>query len=84
MVFSWLQGGSRHPVANNGLITSGHLDPKKFKKVKLIEIAPTRPAGFFHYFIEREAVFDWAYEKSIAAFEAEKVCQKAPFSPQKN
>jgi hypothetical protein len=68
----------------NGLIADKHLDPKKFHPVKLIEISPTRPAGYFHYFIEREAVFDWAYEKSIAAFKAEKVCQEAPTSPQTN
>jgi hypothetical protein len=67
----------------NGLIAGKYLDPEKFHPVKLIEISPTRPAGYFHYFIEREAVFDWAYEKSIAAFKAEKVCQKAPTSPQK-
>jgi hypothetical protein len=58
----------------NGLVAGGHLDPEKFKKVKLIEIAPTRPAGFFHYFIEREAVFGWAYKEAVAAFKAEKLC----------
>jgi hypothetical protein len=74
----WFSAGYKAEVDTllqiNGLITSGHLDPKKFKKVKLIEIAPTRPAGFFHYFIEREAVFDWAYEKAVAAFKAENLC----------
>jgi hypothetical protein len=74
----WFSAGYKAGVDTllqiNGLITDGHLDPTKFKKVKLIEIAPTRPAGFFHYFIEREAVFDGAYDKAVAAFKAEKVC----------
>jgi hypothetical protein len=74
----WFSAGYKAGVDTllqiNGLITDGHLDPTKFKKVKLIEIAPTRPAGFFHYFIEREAVFDGAHDKAVAAFNAEKVC----------
>jgi hypothetical protein len=76
----WFSAGYKAEVDTllqiNGLIADKHLDPTKFKEVNLIEISPTRPAGYFHYFIERESVFDGAYDKSVAAFEAEKVCQK--------
>ena len=76
----WFSAGYKAEVDTllqiNGLIADKHLDPTKFKEVNLIEISPTRPAGYFHYFIERESVFDGAYDKSVAAFEAEKVCRK--------
>ena len=51
----------------NGLVEAGHLQAP-FKKVELIEIAPTRPAGFFHYFVERERVFHSAYHQAMTKF----------------
>jgi hypothetical protein len=53
----------------NGLLKAGHLKGK-YKQVDLIEIAPSRPAGFFNYFIERERVFDDAYTLAKENFAA--------------
>jgi hypothetical protein len=52
----------------NGLIADCHLGPP-YKVVKLVEIAPQTPAGFFNYFIERRDIYDRAYKKAISAFE---------------
>lgn len=49
-------------------LVKARLLPAPFKHVDLIEIAPTTPAGFFNYFIEREAIFRDARDKAITAF----------------
>ena len=36
--------------------------------MKLIEIAPKTPAGFFNYFIERKAIYKRAYDLAIEKF----------------
>jgi hypothetical protein len=51
----------------NRLIEKGHLG-HPFQPVKLIEIAPNAPAGFFHFFVEREKVYKEAYTKAVCAF----------------
>jgi len=52
----------------NDLIDAGIIKDEKFKKVELIEIEPETPAGYFHYFIERDAVYDRAFELSERVF----------------
>jgi hypothetical protein len=51
----------------NGLVAQGNLGAP-YHIVDLIEVAPATPAGFFNYFIEREAIFRRAREQAIAAF----------------
>jgi hypothetical protein len=38
--------------------------------VELIEIEPETPAGYFHYFVERNQVYDRAFEIAERAFES--------------
>jgi hypothetical protein len=68
----WFSAGYKAEVDTllqiNGLIDAGHLQGSPFKKVDLVEIAPTRPAGFFNYFIERERVFKAAYTQAKEKF----------------
>ncbi len=52
----------------NGLVRTGKLKDPDFKEVKLIEIAPETPAGFFNYFIERKAIYKRAYDQAIEKF----------------
>jgi hypothetical protein len=68
----WFSAGYKAEVDTlnqiNSLIEAGYLgDP--FKPVKLIEIAPNAPAGFFHFFVERDTVYRHAYQKAVSAFE---------------
>ncbi|WP_024513783.1 hypothetical protein [Bradyrhizobium sp. Tv2a-2] len=53
----------------NDLIDAGVINDEKFRKVELIEIEPETPAGYFHYFVERNKVFDRAYEIAERQFE---------------
>jgi hypothetical protein len=53
----------------NDLIEAGVIKNEKFKKVELIEIEPETPAGYFHYFIERNKVYDRAYELAVQEFQ---------------
>jgi hypothetical protein len=53
----------------NDLIDAGIIKDEKFKKVELIEIEPETPAGYFHYFVERNQVYDRAFELSEKVFE---------------
>jgi hypothetical protein len=53
----------------NDLIDAGVINDDKFKKVELIEIEPETPAGYFHYFVERNQVYDRAFELAGRAFE---------------
>jgi hypothetical protein len=62
----------------NALIAQGSLG-LPYKLVKLIEVAPGTPAGFFNYFIERETIFKRAYEGAMAAFREESI--PIPLSP---
>ena len=52
----------------NDLIEAGVIKNEKFKPVELIEIEPETPAGYFHYFVERNKVYDRAYEIAEHAF----------------
>jgi hypothetical protein len=52
----------------NGLVRAGKLQDPDYKEVKLIEIAPETPAGFFNYFIERKAIYKRAYDQAIEKF----------------
>jgi hypothetical protein len=53
----------------NDLIEAGAITDDTFKKVELIEIEPETPAGYFHFFIERDEVYDRAFELSEREFE---------------
>jgi hypothetical protein len=52
----------------NDLIDADVIRSGEFKKVELIEIEPETPAGYFHYFVERNAVYDRAFETSEKVF----------------
>ncbi|MCP3713407.1 hypothetical protein M3I54_42290 [Paraburkholderia sp. CNPSo 3274] len=56
----------------NQLLRDGYIldnnNPKKFKIVDLLEVEPTTPAGYFNYFVEREAVFEASRVESDALF----------------
>jgi hypothetical protein len=54
----------------NGLVRANKLQDPNYKEVKLIEIAPKTPAGFFNYFVERKAVYGRAYDLAIEKFTA--------------
>jgi hypothetical protein len=54
----------------NDLIQTGVINDPRFKKVELIEIEPETPAGYFHYFVERNQVYDRAFEIAERAFES--------------
>ncbi len=54
----------------NDLIDTGVITDAKFKKVELVEIEPETPAGYFNYFVERNEVYDKAFEASEKMFEA--------------
>jgi len=51
----------------NNLVKTGHLKGP-YKLVDLVEIEPTAPAGFFHFFIERKKVYKLAYDEAVAKF----------------
>jgi hypothetical protein len=52
----------------NRLIHSGAITDPSYKLVDIQEIEPTTPAGYFNYFIERDAVFEDARSKADARF----------------
>jgi hypothetical protein len=52
----------------NGLVHAKKLQDPDYKEVKLIEIAPETPAGFFNYFVERKAIYKRAYDLAIEKF----------------
>jgi hypothetical protein len=52
----------------NQLIDLGHLHDPKFQKVAFFEIEPKTPAGYFNYFVERDLVFDCAFEQADRLF----------------
>jgi hypothetical protein len=68
----WFSAGYKAEVDTlnqiNKLVKQGYLDAP-FRHVNLIEVAPDAPAGFFHFFVEREKVYKCAYRKANAAFE---------------
>ena len=59
----------------NGLVHTGKLKDDNYKEVKLIEIAPETPAGFFNYFIERKGVYKRAYDLAMEKFKEIAVAQ---------
>jgi hypothetical protein len=52
----------------NDLIGKGLINDPKFHCVELHEIEPDTPAGYFNYFVERDAVFDRAFALSDELF----------------
>jgi hypothetical protein len=60
----WFSVGYKAEVAGlrriNDLIEAGVIPEDKFRKVELIEIEPETPAGYFHYFVERNDVYEEA------------------------
>ncbi len=52
----------------NGLVRSKKVQDPCYKEVKLIEIAPKTPAGFFNYFVERKVIYKRAYDLAIEKF----------------
>lgn len=57
-------------VRINQLVKAKLLKDSKFTYVDLREIAPETPAGYFNYFVEREAVFDAARSQADELFKA--------------
>jgi hypothetical protein len=72
----WFSAGYKAEVDTlnqiNKLVKQGYLHPP-FRHVNLIEVAPNAPAGFFHFFVEREKVYKCAYGKAKTAFEQYKL-----------
>jgi hypothetical protein len=60
----WFSVGYKAEVAGllriNDLIDAKIITNEKFKKVDLIEIEPETPAGYFHFFVERNEVYEEA------------------------
>jgi hypothetical protein len=52
----------------NQLVRKGYIKDKKFKEVELIEVEPETPAGYFNYFIERNAVYERARFRADQVF----------------
>ena len=52
----------------NTLIDMGVIKDPRFNQVEIHEIEPTTPAGYFNYFIEREAVFNCAMKQANELF----------------
>jgi hypothetical protein len=52
----------------NQLIRDGFINDPKFRIVDLCEVEPPTPAGYFNFFVEREAVFEAARAESEALF----------------
>jgi hypothetical protein len=68
----WFSVGYKAEVAGlrriNDLIEAGVILQDKFKKVELIEIEPETPAGYFHYFVERNDVYEEAIRVAEETF----------------
>jgi len=62
----------------NQLIKDGYIKDKKFKQVELIEIEPETPAGYFNYFIEKNAVYERARFRADQVF---KLLARRPNAP---
>ena len=54
----------------NDLIEAKIITDPSFRKVELVEIEPETPAGYFNYFVERDVVYDRAFEASEQMFES--------------
>jgi hypothetical protein len=58
----WFSVGYKAEVAGlrriNDLIAAGVIPEDKFRKVEVIEIEPKTPVGYFHYFVERNDVYE--------------------------
>jgi len=54
----------------NDLIDAKIITDPSFRKVELVEIEPETPAGYFNYFVERDVVYDRAFEASEQMFES--------------
>jgi hypothetical protein len=52
----------------NSLIKKGAISDPSYKLVEIYEVEPTTPAGYFHYFVERESVYEDARAKADRLF----------------
>ena len=52
----------------NKLIADDKINDPEYKLVDIQEVEPETPAGYFNYFIEREAVFESARQKAAVLF----------------
>jgi hypothetical protein len=77
----WFSAGYKAEVDGmkriNALVARKIIENKDFKQVRLHEIEPDTPAGYFNYFIERESVYDDAPKKADALFKKLKNKPKA-------
>jgi hypothetical protein len=68
----WFSVGYKAEVAGlrriNDLIEAGIIHEDKFRTVELIEIEPATPAGYFHYFVERNDVYQEALRVAEETF----------------
>jgi hypothetical protein len=62
----------------NDLIAQGYLKHPNFRLVRLIEVEPPTPAGYFNYFVERDQVYDAAYAAATSVFASIQAERKAP------
>jgi hypothetical protein len=53
----------------NVLVKYGKISDPDFKYVDLIEVEPETPAGYFNFFVERDAVYAAAYAKTCSIFD---------------
>lgn len=69
----WLNSAYAAEVAGidqiNHLIEHGKLNVDEFHKVKLIPVEIPHQDGFFRYFVERETIYQHAYEQATKAFQ---------------
>jgi hypothetical protein len=65
----------------NDLIMHGYLKQPNFKLIRLIEIEPPTPAGYFNFFVERDQVYDAAYAAAANVFTSLQAEQKADTGP---
>jgi len=55
-------------VRINQLVERKKISDQNFRFVELHEVAPDTPAGYFNFFIEREAVFEAARKEAEQLF----------------
>jgi len=53
----------------NALVAKGKVSDPDYKYVDLVEVEPETPAGYFNFFVERDAVYERAYAKSCSIFD---------------
>jgi hypothetical protein len=67
----WFSASYKAEVAALEMINSliaAKLLKRRFNSIKIHPVTPDAPAGFFHFFVERDTVYDEAYKKAVCAF----------------